>query len=53
MADTPGDPSKQPASCNEDTHCPNIECLFEGIDEETWECSICGARFKIYYDELR
>ena len=53
MADKEGDKEKQPPNCNEDTHCPNMINTYEGWDSETWECQVCGARFKLYYDEMQ
>lgn len=51
--DIKGDKEKQPVECDEDTKCPNIKCVYEGWDDETWRCDVCGAYFKIYYEEMQ
>ena len=53
MTDTPGDKTKQPPECNEDTRCPNIKCTYEGMDGERYRCETCGASFYLDYEEMK
>ncbi len=29
------------------------DCVYEGYDSETWKCTKCGDRYKLYDDEMR
>ncbi len=53
MSDHPGDKTKQPPECKEDTRCPNIQCTYEGMDGERWRCEVCGASFWLDYEEMK
>lgn len=55
MADTPADESKQPPECKalmSKTGCKNCDTTYEGMDGESWECKVCGLRFKLYYEDM-
>ncbi len=54
MADTAGDKSKQPEGCEETCRsCPNMKCVYEGMDYERYRCVVCGASYTLYDDEMR
>lgn len=51
--DIKGNKELQPPECKEDTKCPNMVNIYQGWDDETWECPVCGARFKLYYEDMK
>lgn len=56
MSDIKGDPAKKPNDCRiDDTppHCPNIQCTYEGMDGETYNCRVCGEHYKLYYEDMK
>ena len=55
MPDVVGDKSKQPAECDEAKNgkCLHIKCTYEGWDDSTYECGVCGLRYKLYEDEMK
>lgn len=54
MADIKGDKSKQPEGCEEtESTCPNMKMRDDFDTEgETYECAVCGARYKLYYEDM-
>ena len=50
------DKTKQPIGCNETTaSCKNLKetSNYADMDGETYECDVCGLRFRLYYDDMR
>lgn len=51
-----GDPEKQPPECKalpRKTMCPNMKEVGLSMSSEDYECSVCGARLSLDYDEMR
>lgn len=36
-----------------DGDCPNMRCVHEGWDGETYRCPVCKKGYKMYYDDMR
>ena len=54
MADTKGDPDKQPPECKRRSlDCPNIRNTYEGYDGERWSCDHCGKSFYLDYEDMK
>lgn len=51
MADRKGDPSKKPADCTGNSRCPHVE-FNQGWETETYDCRVCGAYWKLYYEDM-
>lgn len=57
MGDRKGDATKKPAECRDRKdsvlRCPNIKEVGGGMDGEQYDCSVCGERVYLDYDEMR
>jgi len=53
MTDIPGDKTKQPPECKEDTACPNMKEVGGGFEGERYRCEVCGASFFLDYEEMK
>lgn len=55
MKTTDGDKNKQPEDCKDGTSCPYIEetSASTDMDGETYNCSVCGLRFRLYYEDMQ
>lgn len=54
MSKRKGDESKKPVECRDNwTKCPNIKLTYQGWGSETYECDVCGERFKLYYEDMQ
>lgn len=49
------DKTKQPPECKEDSSCPNLKetSSYTDMDGETYECSVCGLRYRLYYEDMQ
>jgi hypothetical protein len=56
MADRAGDKSKQPPECGtheHPTHCPHlVDVTPRAMDRETYDCTVCGEHFTLYYEDM-
>ena len=60
MADRQGDPAKQPSYCPNrpgrngiPTLCPHIKKTGGGFYGERYECTRCGERFFLDYEDMK
>lgn len=55
MVDRDGDKTKQPPGCREtEGSCPNMRETSSNsdMDGETYICEVCGARYRLYYEDM-
>lgn len=67
MADVKGDPAKQPPGCTPVftpdapgshhgtwSQCPNLKEVSSptDFDGETYACTVCGERYRLYYEDM-
>lgn len=54
MRNVPGDKAKQPLECKEDTSCRNLQetSSTTDMDGETYNCIVCGLRYRLYYEDM-
>lgn len=57
MADRKGDKTKQPPECtvDKDARCPNLHEVSRpgDMEGETYECKVCGERYRLDYEEMK
>ena len=55
MNDIEGDPEKKTEECKKrEKKCSNLKetSSSSDMDGETWECDVCGKRYRLYYEDM-